>query len=190
MMRNILPSQETSSPALAHAAEHVRHYRQQQGLSQDELARRAGLSRRMINGLEAGSANISLANLDAIALALGVRFVDLVRPPQADNRDIRSVMWRGAGADSQAVLLGAAAAAQMVELWTWSLHAGDRYDAQPDMQGFSEMIMVTEGALHIVFDHETKQLAVGEFAIFSSAQRYAYVNPGALTTRFIRNVIS
>lgn len=183
-------SQEHSSPALAHAADNVRRYRQQQGLSQDELARRAGLSRRMINGLEAGSANISLANLDAIALALAVRFVDLVRPPQADNRDIRSVMWRGAGADSQAVLLGAAPAAQMVELWTWSLQAGDRYDAQPDMQGFSEMIMVTEGALHIVFEHETRQLAIGEFAIFSSAQPYAYVNPGALTVRFVRNVIS
>ncbi|WP_229223840.1 helix-turn-helix domain-containing protein [Duganella sp. sic0402] len=183
-------SQENSSPALAHAAENVRSYRLQQGLSQDELAKRSGLSRRMINGLEAGSANISLSNLDAIGLALGVRFVDLVRPPQADNRDIRSLMWRGTGADSQAVLLGAAPAANMVELWHWSLHAGDRYDAQPDMQGFSEMIMVTEGALHIVFEHETKQLAAGEFAIFSSAQRYAYVNPGAAATRFIRNVIS
>ncbi|WP_432381252.1 helix-turn-helix domain-containing protein [Duganella sp. P38] len=183
-------SQDTSSPALAHAAEHVRRYRQQQGLSQEQLATRAGLSRRMINGLEAGSANISLSNLDAIALALGVRFVDLVRPPQADNRDIRSVMWRGVGADSQAVLLGAAPAAHMVELWTWSLHGGDRYDAQPDMQGFSEMILVTEGVLHIEFEHETRRLAVGEFAIFSSAQRYAYVNPGAATARFVRNVIS
>ncbi|WP_229262302.1 XRE family transcriptional regulator [Duganella guangzhouensis] len=185
-----MPSQETSSPALAHAAENVRRYRQQQGLSQSELATRAGLSRRMINGLEAGSVNISLSNLDAIALALGVRFVDLVRPAQADNRDIRSVMWRGAGADSQAMLLGAAPAGNMVELWTWSLHPGDRYDAEPDAQGFSEMIVVTAGTLHIVFEHETRQLALGEFAIFSSAQRYAYVNPSELTVRFIRNVIS
>lgn len=183
-------SQENSSPALAHAAENVRRYRLQQGLSQDELAKRSGLSRRMINGLEAGSANISLSNLDAIALTLGVRFVDLVRAPDADNRDMRSVMWRGAGAESQAILLGATPAANMVELWTWTLHAGDRYDAQPDMQGFSEMIIVTEGTLHIVFEHETRHLGVGEFAIFSSSQNYAYVNPEAVRTRFIRNVIS
>ncbi|MYN29612.1 helix-turn-helix domain-containing protein [Duganella sp. CY42W] len=189
-MRNILPSQETSSPALAHAAENVRHYRQQQGLSQDELARRAGLSRRMINGLEAGTANISLSNLDAIALALGVQFVDLVRPPQTDNSDIRSVMWRGASDASQAVLLGAAPAANMVELWTWALAAGDRYDAQPDQSGFSEMIVVTAGVLDIVFEHETRQLAVGEFAIFSSAQHYAYVNQGTVTAHFVRNVIT
>lgn len=189
-MRNILHSQSESSPVLAHVAQNVRTCRLKMGISQDELAHRAGLSRRMVNGLEGGSANISLANLDLLATALEVSFVDLVRPPTAQDSDIRAVMWRGAGPDSHAVLLGASPATRQVELWSWSLGAGERYDAQPDAQGYSEMITVTEGELQIVFAGESKHLAVGDFLIFSSAQQYAYLNPGPAPVRFIRNVIS
>lgn len=189
-MRNILHSQSDSRPVLAHVAQNVRAFRLKAGISQDELAHRAGLSRRMVNGLESGSANISLANLDLLATALGASFVDLVRPPLADDSDIRAVMWRGKAAESHAVLLGATPATRLVELWSWSLGAGERYDAQPDAQGYSEMITVTEGELHIVFAGESKRLLAGDFLIFSSAQQYAYLNPGAATARFIRNVIS
>jgi transcriptional regulator with XRE-family HTH domain len=36
----------------------------------------------MVNGVEAGGTNISLANLDHVAAALNVAFVDLVQPPR------------------------------------------------------------------------------------------------------------
>lgn len=77
------------------------------GLSQEELARLSGLSRRMVNGVEAGSTNISLANLDHVATALGVAFVDLVQPPQQLHDSLRVLMWQSASQASQAVLLDA-----------------------------------------------------------------------------------
>lgn len=189
-MHNILPSQPRNGAVLRHAADNVRRFRGEAGLSQAELAGRSGLSRRMINGLEAGTANISLANLDAIAAALHTSFVDLVRAPRSGKDDIREILWQGRAPGSHAVLLGAAPAGSMVELWNWVLAPGDHYEAKPDMPGCSEMIVVTEGELTIEFDDQRKQLARGECLIFSSAQRYVYQNHGAGAARFIRNVIN
>jgi HTH-type transcriptional regulator/antitoxin HipB len=52
----------------------VRHTRRQRGLSQEELAARAGVTRRWISALESGKARaelaLVLATLDALGLAL------------------------------------------------------------------------------------------------------------------------
>ena len=183
-------SQAEAGGVLAHLATNLRRLRLAAGLSQDELARLSGLSRRMVNGVEAGSTNISLANLDHVAAALKVAFVDLVQPPQQPHDSLRVLMWQSASQASQAVLLGAAPASRQVELWSWTLAPGERYDAQADPAGFSEMLYVLEGELQLVLAAETRLLAMGDFFVFSSAQAYAYVNAGASTLRFTRNVAS
>lgn len=175
---------------LEHLAKNLRRLRLAAGLSQEELARRSGLSRRMVNGVEAGSTNISLANLDHVAAALGVAFVDLVQPPRQRHESLRVLMWQSASQASQAVLLGATPASRQVELWSWTLAPGERYDAQADQAGFSEMLYVLEGELQVVLAAETRHLATGDFFVFSSAQAYAYVNAGVSTLRFTRNVVS
>ncbi len=186
MMRNIMLSQPET--VLAHLSQNLRRHRLAAGLSQEELATRAGLSRRMVNGVEAGTSNISLTNLDHLANALGITFVDLVRPPQADSPRLETLVWQGASADSRAELLGAVPASRMVELWRWSLAPGDSYQAKPDAAGFHEMISVTRGTLRIRFDSEAKEIEAGGFLIFSSAQQYSYHNDGTETVHFVRNV--
>ena len=183
-------SQVEAGGVLEHLAKNLRRLRQAAGLSQEELARLSGLSRRMVNGVEAGGTNISLANLDHVAAALGVAFVDLVQPPQQAQASLRVLMWQSATQASQAVLLGAAPASRQVELWSWTLAPGERYDAQADPAGFSEMLYVLEGELQLVLADGTRALATGDFLVFSSAQAYSYVNAGASILRFTRNVAS
>lgn len=50
----------------------VRQERQRQGLSQEELAHRAGLDRSYLGGVERGERNVSLLNVFKIARALRV----------------------------------------------------------------------------------------------------------------------
>ncbi len=57
----------------------VRSLRSDQGFSQERLAELAGMDRTYISGVERGIRNISLANISAIARALGVRVVELTR---------------------------------------------------------------------------------------------------------------
>jgi quercetin dioxygenase-like cupin family protein len=52
------------------------------------------------------------------------------------------------------------------------------------------MLYVLEGELRLELAAETKRLATGDFFVFSSAQAYSYVNAGASTLRFTRNVAS
>lgn len=188
-MRNILHSQPAAGNVLEHVAHNLRRLRTQAGLSQEALAQLAGLSRRMINGVESGNTNISLSNLDHVAAALGVTFVDLVRPPRSPDERLRTLIWQSDTGASSAVLLGAAPASSQVELWQWTLAPGERYDAQPDGPGFSEMLWVLSGELTLQTD-TTRTIAAGDFWVFSSAQVYSYLNLGPAPLQFVRNVIS
>ncbi|QND46332.1 helix-turn-helix domain-containing protein (plasmid) [Rhizobium lusitanum] len=189
-MSNILHSQERGD-VLAHVSGNLRRLRKSVGLSQTALAEASGISRRMIIAVEAGDANISLSSLDKLAAALGVDFVDLVRDPtRASRADINQVTWRGKDGESLAVLLGSAPASTEAQMWLWALGPGDRYDAEPDPQGWHEMIYVTEGALRLELSGEASDYKAGTFAVYSTAQNYSYINPGETPVRFVRNVIS
>ena len=60
-------------------AKNLRRIRNEAGLSQEELAYRAGLHRTYISSIERGQRNVSLENIFAIAKALKVTPADLVK---------------------------------------------------------------------------------------------------------------
>lgn len=175
---------------LAHVSSNLRRLRQASGLSQGALAAASGLSRRMIVNLESGDTNVSLSSLDKLADALGVDFVSMIADPAASSQRIDAVGWRGAGPDSEGILLGSTPAAREAQLWQWSLGVGERYQAEPDPAGWHEMVSVAEGRLRIEKEDGLVTIEAGDFAIYSSAQKYAYANAGGTVVRFLRVVVS
>lgn len=167
----------------------LRRLRAGAGLTQQALAEASGISRRMIVKLEQGDTNISLATLDRLAEALGTTFVAMVSDPVTAMQRLGAVAWRGTRPESVGVLLGTVSARREAQLWSWALSAGERYQAEPDPQGWHEMVFVYEGRLRLVLEAETHDVAAGDYRIYSSAQRYAYVNDGPGVTRFVRNVV-
>ena len=189
-MSNILHSQDRSD-VLSHVAENLKRIRQAAGLSQAALAEASGISRRMIVAVESGDANISLSSLDKLAAAMKVSFIDLVRDPSRQSGgSIDAVTWRGRQKESEARLLASTPAANEAQMWLWSLAPGERYDAEPDPQGWHEMLFVTEGNLTLELSGERKRYASGTYTVYSSAQAYAYINDGDDVVTFVRNVIS
>ncbi|NQX13476.1 helix-turn-helix transcriptional regulator [Microbacteriaceae bacterium VKM Ac-2855] len=167
----------SSSAVLAHVGSNLRRARQDAGLSQAALAERSGISRRTIVNAEAGEANISLTGVDRLAEALGTTFTALVSAPDAPAVAINEVAWRGVDAASVAVLLSSVPARAETQLWTWTLGPADRYDAQPDPDGWHEILLVTAGVLRLELGSASvERLDEGQHIAFSTAQPYAYVN--------------
>ncbi len=67
-------------PALQLLGATIRQYRQQRGLTQQELAAKIGLSRTYINQIEQGQRNVSIRAVLHIAAALGTPISLLLKP--------------------------------------------------------------------------------------------------------------
>ncbi len=179
----------SSRKLLKQISARVRHERIRLGLSQQEVAARANVSRRMLAAIEGEESNVSLATLDRIATALNLKFSDLLRDSPAPLCSIPVVAWHGRAKESRAVLLQSAPAVKGIELWEWSLAPGDRYKAEPDRAGMREQIYVVAGVLTLHLDGKDHRLAVGDSLTFESDRRYEYRNVGKEVTRFLKNVV-
>jgi transcriptional regulator with XRE-family HTH domain len=167
----------------------LRQQRQNLGLSQQALADRAGLSRRMVTLIEAGNGNASLATLDRLAEALHLTFARLTQADQESGQRKSIDLWQGKDKRSKARLLESCKAQQGVELWSWSLAPGERYDAEPDPAGMRELIAVISGTLNLEIAGTTQRLHASESTSFASDRSYAYVNAGTTMLRFVKNVV-
>ncbi|WP_157524867.1 XRE family transcriptional regulator [Microbacterium yannicii] len=181
---------DREATVLRHVGENLRRLRAEAGLSQAALAKDSGVSRRTIISLEAGEANISLSALDRLADALDTTFATLVAERGAPRTAIDEITWRGAHPSSVGVLHSSSPAAREVQLWTWALAPGDRYDAEPDPAGWSEMVVATAGRLTIQIEDSTLTLDPGEHATYASDQQYSYLNATEGPVTFVRIVIA
>lgn len=175
---------------LEHVAENVRRLRAEAGFSQQALAERSSVSRRMLVAIESGDANVSLATLDRIAEALGVKFADLVRAPgDGDRARIQALVWSGRHPDSRGVLLGSVAAREEAEFWAWTLMPGERYASAADPPGWREFFHVLEGQLLLELPDGERRVDTGDFLVVPSDVEHAYRNDGGVPLRFIRVLV-
>jgi len=67
----------------------VRHLREEQGLTQEELAKKAAINRSYLSGVESGRRKICLENIEKLANALNVPVDILFRTSPKNNLDER-----------------------------------------------------------------------------------------------------
>jgi transcriptional regulator with XRE-family HTH domain len=60
-------------------AKRLRQARQEKGYSQEELADRSGLHRTYVGSVERSERNISIDNMERLAIALGIETIELLR---------------------------------------------------------------------------------------------------------------
>ncbi|WP_374554336.1 helix-turn-helix domain-containing protein [Aquitalea pelogenes] len=183
-----------SLQVMQNVADNLRLARLQQGYSQEVLATRAGISRRMLVNIEAGESNASIATVDKLASALGLSFVDVVRPPSSSDkaRALPLRIWQGEQADSHASLLESVVKPGVtLELWRWQLAAGDSYLAEADAPGCQELLYVLAGQLQLQLplQQQTHVLQAGQSLAFALDQPCSYHNVGAEPCMFTKSVL-
>lgn len=66
--------------------QNLRRLRREKGLSQEELAHRAGCARAYLSGAEAGRRNATIETIEALAAVLEIHPSDLIRSPPLDQK--------------------------------------------------------------------------------------------------------
>jgi transcriptional regulator with XRE-family HTH domain len=178
-------------PLLQQVAGNLRAARHARDWSQQTLADRAGVSRRMVVAIEAGESNVSLGTLDRLAAALEIPFVELLREQGSPGQPVPLpvLAWEGTRPGSRARLLASTPIQGSLELWEWSLAPGERYVAEPDRPGTRELLYVASGTLTLELGERRLRLGQGESAVYPSDQHYAHANEGEEPLRFVKTVV-
>jgi transcriptional regulator with XRE-family HTH domain len=166
----------------------IRDRRRDQRLSLDRLATLAGVSKGMLVQIEQGEANPSIATLCKVAAALGASVADLVQvagrhPAEVMPAASPRLLWRGPKGGSATLLVGSAGP-DMLELWSWELRPGERYDAPAHPEGTQELIHVVRGRLALAFGEVSYVIETGGSAVAQTDRPHAYACDGKRPAHF------
>jgi transcriptional regulator with XRE-family HTH domain len=166
----------------------IRQRRSDRRLSLDTLASLAGVSKGMLVQIESGQANPSIATLCKVAAALGASVADLVQmsgqhPAEVLPAGAPRLLWRGPKGGSATLLVGSAGP-DMLELWSWELRPGERYEAQAHPQGTEELIHVVRGRLSLAFGEVSYVIESGGSAVAHTDRQHAYACDGRKAVQF------
>lgn len=165
-----------------HLGTNIRHLRTRRGLSQVQMAQRAGVPRATWTHLESGAANPTLAVLIKVARALQVRLEELLSTPHPEVHVTRvgQLPVHQKGAVSVRLLLPESLAGLTVERMEFS--HGARLVGVPHTEGTREYLTCEHGVVELVVAGQSYRLAPGDVVAFRGDQRHSYVNGGEGTS--------
>ncbi|ANJ27317.1 helix-turn-helix domain-containing protein [Agromyces aureus] len=180
---------EASAQTLARAiGARVKHERRTLGWTLDGLAERAGVSRRMVVSVEQGTVNPSVGTLLRLSDALGVGLPALVEPPASKSPKLMrggsgAVLWTGEHG-GRGILVAGTEPPDVVELWDWALHPGERHESEAHSAGTRELLHLLEGTIMIEVDGQTYELVAGDALTFFGDTDHWYANVSSAPARF------
>ncbi len=154
--------------------------RQSQGLSLDELSRRAGVSKSMLSQIERNQANPTVAVVWRLANALRVELSELLSGARASPPAIETIAAHATpGLKSpdglcQLRILGPIELAGQFEWYELTVEPGGALESAPHEPGSREHLSVLTGSLSVSAGGAEQLIQVGETA------RYAVDGPHAI----------
>ena len=158
--------------------------RQAQGLSLDELSRRAGVSKSMLSQIERNQANPTVAVVWRLATALGVAVGELLGSGKPSAPLLQTVPAHATptltSPDGKCELriLGPIELAGQFEWYALTVQPGGVLASQPHEPGSREHLSVLAGALEVSAGTLSARLRHGETARYAVDVPHAIANPG------------
>jgi transcriptional regulator with XRE-family HTH domain len=162
----------------ARLAANIAQLREVRGLTQQQMAKVAGVPRATWAHLESGEANPTLAVLNRAAAALQVSIEELIRAPRPAVKHFaaRAVPVRMRGDVAVRKLLPDPIPG--MEIDRMELPPGAKLVGIPHVPGTTEYLTCERGSLVLVAAGESWTLAQGDVVVFRGDQRHSYANPG------------
>ena len=170
-----------AEPLAGRLAANIRHLREARGLTQEQIARLAGLPRATWGHLETGGANPTLLVLDKVATALQVPLEELTAAPRAVGRlyPKTSLKVRRQGDGSVRQLLPDPIPGVLID--HMEIPPGGRIPGVPHMPGTREYFTCEDGEVVLAVGGEQWTVTAGDVLVFRGDQRHSYRNPGRKT---------
>jgi transcriptional regulator with XRE-family HTH domain len=164
-----------------HLADNIKAMREARGLSQQQIAKIAGVPRATWTHLESGAANPTLAVLIKCANALQVRLDELLGPARQPAKLVRAgeLTTRQRGQVAIRKLLPEPLPG--LDLERMVLPPGARMAGVPHTPGTREYLTCEHGTVELAVAGERYTLGEGDVVSFRGDQRHAYHNPGQAT---------
>ncbi len=159
-------------------AGNVRQLREARGLTQQQMARTAGVPRATWANLESGTANPTLSILDRVARAFQVSLEELTAAPRAAARlyPRDSLPSQARGTCTVRKLLPDKVSG--MEIDRIALPPNGKMTGVPHTPGTREYLTCEEGSLKLTVAGDTWTLAPGDVIVFHGDQRHSYANAG------------
>ncbi|GAA4711995.1 helix-turn-helix domain-containing protein [Pseudonocardia yuanmonensis] len=171
----------------------VRALRQQRRMTIDALAAAAGVSRGTVIQIETARGNPSIGTLVHLAEALRVGVTSLVdgdaTPRVVVRRAEQAVPLWSSEAGSTAVFRIGTDPPDVVELWDWTLQAGDAFDGEAHPIGTAEVLSVLQGRLGLRVGAIEHELGEGDTVMFQAHVPHRYSGVGDGPVRFTMVVL-
>ncbi|CAN5165375.1 hypothetical protein BH09MYX1_BH09MYX1_09840 [soil metagenome] len=162
----------------ARLGKNLRQLREARGLTQQQMAKTAGLPRATWSHLESGAGNPTLLILSRVSAALQVSLEELIATPRAAlvhyPKGTLPEKTRGAARIHKLLpdpLPG-------MEIDRIEIAPRGRMIGVPHTPGTREFLTCERGALVLVAAGERVELAQGDVVAFRGDQRHSYENPG------------
>jgi transcriptional regulator with XRE-family HTH domain len=159
-------------------ARNVRELRLARGLTQEQMAKMAGLPRATWSNLESGSGNPTLTVLHAVCTAFQVSLEEIVAKARANARlyPRGSLPLRTRGEVQVSSLLPDKIPGMQIE--RLQLPAASRMVGVPHTPGTREYLTCESGEIELVASGEAFRLTEGDVVVFRGDQRHSYANVG------------
>ena len=159
----------------------LREARQGRDMTQDDVAREAGLTKSFVSAVERGETSPSIGSLYRLCEVLGVSIAALfetVPAPESNvvrRADMRGVSFGGEGVENYVLSPRAERRAQVIET-----HIAPGGSPGPEPWSHSgDLIIATvlEGTLEFRFEDHTTTLPAGDTIAYSPADPHSWGNP-------------
>jgi transcriptional regulator with XRE-family HTH domain len=185
-----VPDPDDVAAAIARNTRDLRGDRQ---WSLDQLATRSGVSKGMLVQIEQARTNPSIGTLCRLADAFGVSLAQLVE--LSAGATVRVVdasevvrLWEGTPGSAGDLLVGTDRN-EHVELWRWTLAAGDDHDSEGHLTGTRELLAVLSGTLTLEVDGAEHRVEAGGAVLFDADRPHRYRNAHKRTLDLVLVVV-
>jgi transcriptional regulator with XRE-family HTH domain len=169
---------DMTDDAAENLANNMRQLREARAITQQQMAKVAGIPRPTWANLESGAANPTLSILVRVASALRVSVEELIAPPRASGKLYRAdtLPLRRRGPVTVRRLLPDPIVG--LELERMELAPGGSMSGTPHTPGTREYLACESGAVELTASGATWLLGPGDVVVFRGDQKHGYRNPG------------